>query len=137
MNFLDLESIKDELKSIKRIPEDDIHHVSFDYIVISNFFVKIRAGNNTASEPRVFLKKITDYSKVEVVIHSKNKNNELTIIKPFSDDLFKSFEWTKYFTFLDLRNKMKSAYVGEFIPIDILPIIIKDIYRTSRLFAFN
>lgn len=132
INYLDLDQINSLLSDLKK---EGWHTNQFNNIVISNFIISISGGTGAFSDPKEFLSNFYNYKKLEVeLIEFTNHSNR--IIKPLEDDRFKNFSWTNYFHYLNINDKFQPSSIGAYVPREIISIMIRDIYKVSKLKAF-
>ena len=138
MNFTNISEIKDHLNSLKRIfsIENNVSYINiFSKIELNNFYLELYAGPRALCEPRVMYDNILHYAKIQVAIYEIIKELEHAI-SPSIDNRFAGFEWVKYFTYTNLKDKVKPSYMGEMIPMSDVILLIRDVFKISRLKAF-
>lgn len=130
INYLDLHQINSLLCSLERQGSNQ-----FNVITISDFIISISAGAVSLSNPKKFLPKLSDYKEVEIEL-IEYINHLSRIINPLNDDRFKSFSWANYFSYSDRNNKIMSSSMAAYVPLQAVPVMIRDIYKISKLKVF-
>jgi hypothetical protein len=144
MNFQDLNQIQ---QFLALLPRYAIGSRRFEPILINSFEFSIFAGKDSFCQPQLKSDSLLHYTSVEVEIMSfkvANRNPEnlycdYQAISPLTDDRFKSFDWAKFFVYSD--NKSSTiisfpSYRGNYVPVDQLPVMLRDIYKISQLKCF-
>lgn len=138
MNYLDLTEIRQHLGSLERSPAAEDRGFHFATLTINTFIVAFYAGHSRYCQPSRVLDNLLDYSKIQIRINEMiiNPPDKLNAIRPSLDTRFSSFEWIKYFGFIDSKGALRPSYMGLEIPLDDVCLLIRDIYKISRLKMF-
>jgi len=133
VDFNNLDSIKEYIFSLERVNKSkpelfDGKYGGFPLIYFSFYAVKIAGGIYNHSKPKFYYKSIKNYLEVEVILFNKSKLPDFhESVDVNKSEFFKKFEWIEYF---------KTSIVGGNIPINYLPIIVRDVYKIDKLLPF-
>ena len=141
MNYADHSEIIAHLRSIKR------ENTGFAYLfgrmqINEAFEITFYASpkNFCFCSPLETYICILDYKSIQIsideLIGPQDLGSYKGAIAPQTDDRFSGFDWTKYFVYTDGKGIVKPSYMGKYVPIEVVPKIVHDVYRMSCLKAF-
>jgi len=131
LDYLDRESIREYLLSLERGDNE-----TFAELEVNGFQIRLCAGECTFSFPQSNqYSKLHEYEGVEVYITESLRAID-TVLFPLDDSRFKTLSWAMYFDYFDNQNNLKTSSLGNCVPFEELPDIIRDVYKISRLKLF-
>lgn len=130
IDYLSLQEIRQMFNSLERFSDNE-----FNNIDVATFQVKIYAGAQGLCVPQRFLGRLNSYQSVQVGISEKVKE-EVRLIKPLNDERFANFAWAQYFYYHGHNKKIIPSYMATYVPLEQVSIMIREIYKVSRLKMF-
>jgi hypothetical protein len=131
MDFLDLNSIKHHLSTLSRyyIGDPFFRSINVDQIELT-----IYANIYSFCQPRNNFDQIFYYQSVELQLLETIKEEQHSIA-PTLDNRFKNFNWSKYFQY-EAKGLLKPSHRGQYVLVEDLPQIIRDIYKVQQFKSF-
>jgi hypothetical protein len=141
MNYSNLSEIEALVKSLPRQYSFTDNPLMFDGgfkpIVIDNFEIYLFASKSSYCLPHETLDSLSDYDSVQVHIEETlTKQEQKSLILPYTDERFSYFEWKNYFYYVNSGNRRQVSYIGSRVPLKVVYQIVKDINKLSKLRTF-
>jgi hypothetical protein len=141
MNYSNLSEIEELVKSLPRQPSFTdapiLFEGGFKPIIIDSFEIHLFASKSSYCLPHETLDSLSEYDSVQVHIEETlAKQEQKSLILPYTDERFSYFEWKNYFYYDNGGNRRQGSYIGSRVPLKVVYQIVKDINKLSKLRTF-